>query len=544
MNWIFELLKKSSFISAELLVSSFFINLFGLASAIFVMQVYGRYLTHGLDATLITLSIGMFIIISIEYLLRNSRYKIAQALIIKRDKKASFNLFDTFLRADTEHLMRMKTGMRQSLLNKSEQMQNILNPAFFTSVIDVPFAFIYLAAIFYISSFIGWVVLILLFTAISISFLLSSKIQKYTKEQLESNAQVSDISKSIEHFEMIKVNGASNLVKNKYEDSLKEAKTYKYLISSQQNKMQSINQSMTLLLSTLVIALGAREVTQGNIDFGMLIGMNILAARTMMILSRPMASLSSLFRANQTKKMVDNFLKIPTIQKEGITLKNFKTNLELADVTYGYGKGPIFERVSVKIPRGSLVKIIGSNGKGKTTLSRLLVGLFHPRRGMILADGVDIRQLDLNWWNKQLVYVPQEPQFINTTLKENLTVLNPAISDEELSQIVKDSNLEEFINLSVDGLEMKISENGKELPLGIRRRLSLARALCTKGSIMIIDEPTDGLDVNGIAAIGNLINVFLKEQKTVIVLTHDQNLIQANGIIIDLNHKPIPKITY
>ncbi len=340
----------------------------------------------------------MLIVILVEYHLRGIRYNIVHSLTASRDRESSNKLFNTFLHADTEHLMRMKPGLRQTLLSRNEQMQNILNPNFFITILDTPFAIVFLVAIFYISSFIGWVVLLLILSVIAISFVLSHKVQQYTKQQLESATKQSSSLSSVEHFEMIRSNGAGDLLEQKYTESSKEVRLYKYLISAQQNKMQTINQTMTLVLSTLVIALGAREVIEGNIDFGMLIGMNILAAKAMMAITRPTTSIAALFRANQTKEFIDKFLNIPTSKPKGIELKEFMADLELRDLTYGYGKGPVIERLSVHIPKGSFIKVIGSNGAGKTTLSRLLSSLLHPKRGMILADGIDIRQLNQNWW--------------------------------------------------------------------------------------------------------------------------------------------------
>jgi len=538
MQWIIELLKKSSLVTTELLVSSFLINLLGLASSIFVIQVYGRYLIHGIDGTLITLTSGMIIVILMEYLLRNLRYELVAVLTVNRDSESSGNLFQTFLHAQAEELMRIKSGLRQSLLGRHEQMQSILNPSFFISIIDAPFALLYLIAIFFISTFIGWSVLVLLIMVIIISFGLSLRVKNYTQKQLEFNMSQSSFGAAVEQFEMIRANGAGTIVQQKWQENANEARRYKYLIAQQQHKIQTINQTLAVFLSVIVISLGAREVVAGNIDFGLLIGMNILAARALALVTRPATALAPLLRVNQTKQAVDDFLKIPVKASKGIEPKQFATHLELKNISYGYGKGPVIERLNVIIPKGSFVKIIGNNGAGKTTLSRLLVGLLNPKAGMVLADGTDIRQLKPSWWQQQLIYMPQEPQFINASLKENLTVLNPDISDEQLAKIIASTDLHDFVSRSEDGLDMQIVDGGLKLALGIRRRLSLARALVSNGSIVIMDEPTDGLDDNGIQAIAKLINEMIQQHRTVIVLTHDESLIKGEAILIDLNHKP------
>ncbi|BCN94145.1 hypothetical protein THMIRHAM_19300 [Thiomicrorhabdus immobilis] len=544
MNWMFKLFSRSPWIASEILISSFFINFLGLASAVFVIQVYGRYLVHGIDGTLITLASGMLFVIVIELLFRRLRYRMGMKLVAERDRVESEAVFDTLLNARFESLMNMKPGIRQMFLNRNEQLQQSLNPSLFISWVDVPFALLYLIAIYLISTFIGHAVLFVLLVTVIISVWIGLELRSLTQEQMHSQASQSDVYASLDRFEMVRSTAVAPYLKSQWNANSTTSRWWKYLSGKEQDFLQTINQSMVLLMTVVVISLGAREVIQGNIDFGMLIGMNILAARAMMLLTRPTQSIAVLLRAQELQKMLEPLKEIPQEQQKGSKPNQFTHRIEIKDVSFAYemGTGPVFENLSVKIPPGAFVKVIGNNGMGKTTLSRLLVSLLQPQRGMILVDGMDIRQFNSLWWRKQLIYLPQEPEFMNDSLKNNLIALNPDIEEEKLKQIILRIGLNDFVDRHPDGIDLMIKDGGRSLPLGIKRRLALARAMVSEGSIVIIDEPTEGLDRDGVTAMEKLLQLFLQQEKTVIVMSGDFNAIKVKGITIDLNQKPTPKV--
>ena len=294
MKWVIKLLFSNQRSAFEILIASFFINLFGLASSIYVMQVYGRYLMHGIDTTLITLFLGMVIVVFLEYLLKKVRFNIAANLVNNRDDKESNGLFRTLLDIKADEFIKVKESIKRVILNRNDEMQNTLNTQNFVTIIDTPFALVYIAAIFFISPFIGWVVLSLIAFTLVISFLKGFSISKVTKDLQESNIQKQGYALSIEHTELIKANGAKKILEEKYQESFDESSKHKNIIQKEQTGIQSISQSMAMFLSAVVIAFGAKEVAAGEIDFGMLIGLNILATRAIGILTRPTNSIANI----------------------------------------------------------------------------------------------------------------------------------------------------------------------------------------------------------------------------------------------------------
>jgi ATP-binding cassette subfamily C protein LapB len=194
------------------------------------------------------------------------------------------------------------------------------------------------------------------------------------------------------------------------------------------------------------------------------------------------------------------------------------------------------------LPAGSTLVVSGGNGTGKTTLARILAGLIEPSRGQILVDGLELRQTQPSWWRRQIIYLPQEPTFLNATIEENLRMVNPQISPEELARAIDAAGVRRFLDESPKGLGTLIAGNGQFLALGIRRRLALARALTTDGMVSVFDEPTEGLDADGAAAIYRVMNELHERGRTIIAFSHDPNIVKGAEFFVDLNAKPVPRI--
>lgn len=545
MKWLINRLKQSPWVTVQLLIASLFINILGLASTLFVIQVYSRYLVHGIDGTLITLSSGMLLVIIIELLLRRIRYRMAMAMSVKPERVSASALFDTILHGRAGDMMKVKPAARQMVLQRHEQAVAARGPALFVSMIDVPFVVIYLIAIFAISVSVGWWVLVLLASMLLISILLGFQIKNSAFAHMGAQVEQNDAVMSASRFETVRTIGAADFLQKQWDKASSATRWWKHLMANQQDLLQSLVQSMGVLLTVVVISFGAHEVVAGDIDFGLLIGLNILAARALMMLTRPAQSIATLLQAGQASRFVDNFKSIPTENTQGAVPASFSGRISFKGVGFGYqdGSGPVIEQLNAEIPAGSFVKVSGANGAGKTTLCRLITGLLDPLRGGILADGVDIRQFDPQWWRQQVIYLPQEPEFLNATLRENLVILNPGIGEKALSDIIGLAGLRRFVDQSKDGLEMLIMEGGKQLSLGIRRRIALARAMVANGPVVIIDDPAEGLDAEGTQAIGRLLNEYSKQGRTIFVMTHMADAVKGQGVTIDLDSKPIPSVT-
>ncbi|PPR56777.1 MAG: hypothetical protein CFH10_02263, partial [Alphaproteobacteria bacterium MarineAlpha4_Bin2] len=293
-----------------------------------------------------------------------------------------------------------------------------------------------------------------------------------------------------------------------------------------------------------IIGVGATYVVAAELDTGALIGSNILAARALMTVSRYAFLGEAFAKARQAMGMAQQVDRLPTEAREGVALAEYQGRISLQDLAFSYpgNQTPLFESLTVDLEPSAVLIVTGGNGTGKTTLSRLIVGLIEPTRGRLLVDGLELQQVAPEWWRTQVSYLPQEPTFLNATIMENLTVANPDVGESVVNSAINAVGLRRYIGETKDGFEAIIEKNGADLALGIRRRLALARALVTDGKLIVLDEPTGGLDSEGCQAVYQVMNQLSSGGKTIVACSHDPKIVNAAKFVLDLNHKPVPRL--
>jgi len=251
-----------------------------------------------------------------------------------------------------------------------------------------------------------------------------------------------------------------------------------------------------------------------------------------------------LARAGLALAELKEFLRIPLEPNKGTALRSYSGRLELRDVAFAFpgSTGPLFESLNLRLPPGSLTVFFGRNGSGKTTLARLLAGVLEPMRGEVLVDGITLRQTAPDWWRTQLSYLPQEPTFLRGTLRENVLLAVGDGPQPDFDDVVRRAGLGRFLAGLKDGPETRIDDAGRTLPVGVRRRIALARAMVTSGRLALFDEPYEGLDEDGIQAVGSAMQDLRRRGATVIVFTHDPSPFARANFLVNLNAKPVPEI--
>lgn len=246
----------------------------------------------------------------------------------------------------------------------------------------------------------------------------------------------------------------------------------------------------------------------------------------------------------QALALLQEFSKIPQERTDGSALSKYNGHLEFQDIAFIHPgqRVPLFESMTLKLEPGALLVVSGANGAGKTTLARLIAGLLEPTRGKILADGVDLSQVVPEWWRKQIVYLPQEPSFLNATIGDNLKATKPDLDEGGMNELIRAAGLKSFVDQSPEGFQTLLTNNGANLSLGVRRRLALARALASDGMLVVIDDPTEGLDAQGAQVVIDSLNGLTKRGRTILVFTHDPNIISGVSQYLDLDSKPTPKL--
>ncbi len=532
-------------LTAEMLAASLIANLLALASPIFVMQVLNRYVAHGVQSTLATLCAGVVIAIVLELAFRHIRMRLAASVNAPSDRAIANAAFGTLTGTKTAFIEKLPLGLRQEMISGADKLQAAYNANNLSSIMDVPFALMFIGALYLLNPTIALVVAGFVGVSFLISVLTLASLRGPTRlMQAESGGRSGLVGAAIQAGDTVRAFNGSDFIRNQWQERTAAYNGLGRKIMLRQGFVQSLGMTLQATMGATVIALGALQVVAGTMDVGVMIGANILAARALGPIIK-FAMMSEQFaKARQALVMFNEFGRLPTERQDGTALVRYSGTVEFDDMAFSHpgAKTPLFESLNLKLEPASLLVFSGANGTGKTSLARMMAGLLEPTRGRILVDGVDLAQIAPKWWREQVMYLPQEPKFLNGTLAENISLANPPITAERLQQCVDLSGLRSFVDQSSDGVETQIIGGGKNLSLGIRRRIALARALATDGKVMVIDEPTEGLDADGAQAVLTAINDATQRGCTVLVFTHDPQIIQAAPHYVDLNVKPVPTL--
>lgn len=545
MNEFLRRIAQQPRLRFELLLSSLLINLLGLASSLYSIHVLNRYLALGVDATLVTLTLGALLAVFFEVLLRNARLRLAQWLCARADREMGETLFDSSARGQYALVEQLPHSARREILGGQGTVQQCFGAPNLVTLLDVPFVFVFIVVLALLSPYLA-VMTLLLMAGVTLVSLLA---QRRLREPMEAQSRIAIQQAGYQHNltaggEMVRAFDAATALKDKWQSAAAELAEQRAQLNRLQNTMQNASYAGTMLLSMLIMGLGAREVLAGNLDVGSLIGANILASRALAALTRALGLGEQIGRGQRALDLVRQLCAIPRERADGVRLERLQGALRFEDLAFAYPKQPlpVLERFDFQLDAGRVLAFRGGNGSGKTTLARLLVGLLEPSRGHLLVDDVDLRQLDPRWWRRQVAYLPQEPQFFDGTLRENLCVLAPEVQDEQILALCRELAVGGFVEGGSEGLGLALRNGGASIPLGIRRRLALVRALLGGGRLVVLDEPTEGIDAEGCKAIAAVLSRLVREGRTLVMMSNEPFILGAADVVVDLSHKPVPQI--
>lgn len=542
---LFDRIKPYRRLRAEIIVASFFVNLLALASPIFTIQVLTRYITNGVTGTLITLLIGVLIAVGLEFLFRLLRARITTAVCLHADKALTDQVMGFLNHIRYALLAQIPTQKRTLLTNNLDLISNAYASQNLATALDVPFALLFIIAIALLSPWLCVITILMAFIQIVLILSLSKGLDKANQmsrgHQLEKNNLIA--ATQMQAASIRTFNAWSRLGTLWQQIYLKAHQTTTWL-TNRRSLLQSASQSITLLTTIFIYTVGATQVVNGSITIGILIGVNILAARSLMPLTRLASMVETLNKAKIATAQIHELTKLALENHHGDAPKNPPKSLSLHDCAYAYPgqRTPLFESVSLTLNAGELLAITGNNGMGKTTLLNLLSGLLTPSRGQVVVDGADLEKLSITWWRQHCANSPQDIAFFPGTLLDNLTINNPNVSMDTVKTVLNHTGLIPCVNSLQDGLKTNLLDNANHIAPGNRKRLAHARALLSNANICLFDEPNEHLDADGQTMVVNMLTTLKKQGKTLAVCTNDKTLISLADRWIDLNEKPTPKI--
>jgi len=545
MRELYARLKSRPAIFAEMVAASLLANILALASPLFVIQVLNRYVAHGVDSTLATLAVGTVIAVLLEFGFRQVRMRLAQAVNAPYDDGLSGAAFRALTGAKSAAAEALPQGLRQQIIAGADSVRTAYAAPNVAAVMDVPFALVFVFALFLLSPLLAVIALLFLGAVFVVAALTMASLRLPTREMAATAGRRNAlVGSAILAGDTVRAFNAQTLIRRLWQG---ESSLYQRLhraVTGRQGLVASLTAGAQGLMNVCIIAAGAVLVVKGQLDVGGLIGANILAARALGPIIKLAQMGESFATARQALAMLQEFLRTPQERTQGSALGEYAGGLEFRDLGFVHPgqRLPLFESMNLRLAPGAMLVVAGANGAGKTTLARLIVGLLDPARGKILVDGVDLAQVVPEWWRRQVSYLPQEPAFLNASIRDNFLAVRPNLDDAALNEIARVAGFKPFIDQSPNGFDTAIVNNGMSLSLGIRRRLALGRALATDGRMMVVDDPTEGLDAEGAKLVIDAVNAAAKRGRTVVVFTHDPQILGQAPQYVDLNSKPVPRL--
>ena len=540
-EWFWGTLFRNKGIYKQVIIVSLFINLFILATPLFTMNVYDRVLPNNAIETLWALFIGIALVMFFDLLLKVIRAHFLGIASKRADTIISNKIFN--------HLLNIKldakpasTGQFVSRLQSFENVREFFTSATIAALVDFPFVIIFILVIYYIA---GPLALITIATVL-ISIILSWYLQRPLKTIIEKSVKEEQIKQTtlieaVTGLEIIKSVKAQNRMKTHWDQSVN--KTVHYA-----DKGHFLSQSITYTtafisqFSNIAIVVGGVYLAQeGDITMGAIIAAMILNGRVIAPISQIVGMIIRFDRTMLSLNNLDEIMKMP-VEKENktyISRPNLSGDIELKDVEFSYKdqNHQTLKNINLKIKKGEKVAILGKIGSGKSTLLKLINNLYEPTKGSVLIDNLDTRQIDPTDLRHAIGSVPQEPFLFMGTIKDNLTIGEQYVSDEEILRVSKIAGLDEFLGKHEAGYDLLVGERGEGLSGGERQSVTLARALISDPNIIMLDEPTNSMDRQTEKAFINRLQNIVAD-KTLIVVTHKTSLLQlVDRIIIVENGK-------
>jgi ATP-binding cassette subfamily C protein LapB len=527
----------------QIALASFLINIFALASPLFVMNVYNRVVPNNTMATLWVLALGAAIVYSFDFIMRTLRGFFIDLAGKKVDMILASNLFEqvlgTRLLAQSE-----STGVRANHVRDFENIREFFTSSTISSIVDMPFIFVFLFVIWLIGGPLALVSILAIPLMIAIALLSTIPMNKAVAESFTGASQKhAIIIEALNNLEVIKSVNAEGHMLGRWEKYV--GITAKAGMISRFYSMIAGHGNMfiTYAVTVFTVIWGVYMISDKTLSLGGLIAVTMLSGRVIAPLSQ-MTSL--LIRFQQTKlslsalnKLMDADVDRPAKQ-QFLHRATFNGDIEFEEVTFRYPQQDLdlFKGISFKIKAGEHVGIIGSMGSGKSTLQKLVIGFYPPVSGAVRIDGTDISQIDPADLRRHIGYVPQDPKVFFGTARSNIGMKAPWADDIEILNCAKLSGADKFISRHAAGYDMPIGENGKGLSGGQCQAITIARALLNSPTILLLDEPTSSMDNSTEMQFIQNMKTYL-QGRTLVLITHKVSLLELVDRLIVLQNGKI-----
>ena len=544
-HWFWSVVSKSWPIYSEVLAASVLINIFALAVPLFVMNVYDRVVPNQATETMWVLASGIAIVFLFDLFLKSLRGYFIDIASKKTDVQLSSIIFEQILGIQMGSRP-PSVGAFANTVQSFEAFRDFITSTTITVLVDLPFIVIYLAVIFYIGGNLVFVPLAVIPLVFVFGLLMQFPLRRFTQlTQQLSQEKNATLVESLSGIEAIKSTSAEGTMQGRFEKVVIYASKLSAKLRFLVNSSINFTTLMQQLATVGVVLVGVYKIIDGDLTVGGLIACTILSGRALAPMGQVAAIFSKYYQAVQALHSINEVMDLPTdVEKKTSYLHrpNVQGNIEFRDVEFRYPDQsiPNLNGISFKIKAGERVGLIGRTGSGKSTIAKMILGLYRPNEGTINFDGTDYLQINPADLRKQVGYVPQDVVLFYGSVKDNIILGSKYVTDEKILNASEASGVTNFTDNHPEGFDRGVGERGSRLSAGQRQSVAIARAIINSPKILILDEPSSSMDDGLERQLRKNLTKKLDKETTFILITHkaamlelvDRLIVVDNGKIV------------
>ncbi|TJZ74304.1 type I secretion system permease/ATPase [Chitiniphilus eburneus] len=541
-HWFWGVVFENWRLYRDTLLAAFLINVFALALPLFTMNVYDRVVPNHAVETLWVLAIGAVLVLGFDFAMRTVRAHIIDVASKRVDIKLSALIMERVLGIRMVHRP-ASVGAFAANLRAFESVRDFITSASATTLIDLPFVFLFVLVLLWLSPWFVVAPLTGMLLIVCFTLLAQDKMHQMVElTQRAASQRNATLVESMVGIETIKAMCAESRFQRRWE----QATIFLAQVGARLRLLSTTTVNFALfiqqLVSVVTIIVGVYLLTDAKVTLGGIIAASMLTGRALAPFGQVAGILMQYQNARTSLAGLESQMTLPVelpADSNFLHRRSFKGDIEFKNVSFGYDEHQqTLKHVSFRLKAGERVAIIGRVGSGKSTIEKLLLGLYHPSEGAVLIDGIDTRQIYPAELRRAVGYVPQEPLLFYGTLRDNITLGAPFADDAMVLAAAAVSGVKEFADAHPRGFEMLVGERGESLSGGQRQAVSIARALVNDPPMVVLDEPTSSMDHQSEERLKKQMRTLLVG-KTVLLVTHRTSLLDLVDRMIVLDRGQI-----
>jgi ATP-binding cassette subfamily C protein LapB len=535
-HWFWGVIFSSWRIYRDVLLASFLISLFALVSPLFVMNVYDRIVPNNAVETLWMLAVGIGVAHIFDFIMRTLRGRFIELAGKKTDIRVSAMILEKVLGLQ----MAARPNSVGAFANNLSEFANIrtfITSATISALVDIPFTLLFLLVIGFLAGPIVFVPIVAIIVVITYGLFIKGALRQAVENSSRAATQKQALLiESLTGIESIKALGAESPIQKQWEQSTGYAAKWglrSRLLSASSTNVAVFCQQVA---SVAIIIVGVYMIAAHTLTMGGLIAVVMLSGRTIAPMAQVSGLLASYHQALASLKTLNEVMSLPVerpAEKSFVHRPHLQGSIEFHDVSFSYPNQELesLTNVSFSIKSGEKVAIIGRMGSGKTTIEKLILGLYEPTKGAVRIDGIDVRQIDPAELRRNIGYVPQDIILFFGSVRKNITYGIPHADDKAIVRAAELAGVTEFTNRHPLGFDMPVGERGIGLSGGQRQSIAVARALLEEPPLLVMDEPSNSMDNSSEESFKARMKQLLPG-KTLILVTHKASLLDLVDRII------------